>query len=208
MTLSFILWMDIVGTFAFAVSGAMMAIRKEMDVFGVNILALMTAVGGGALRDVFIGKVPPMMFQNPIYTVIAFMTANIVFFYVKICKTKKVSGIYEKLLFWFDTLGLGAFTADGVYAAINSDAGGNLFFVIFLGVITGVGGGVLRDIMANEMPYIFVKHVYACASIAGAVAAGYSWNILGSQGAMMLGFGVTIIIRILAAYRRWDLPHL
>ena len=182
MALTFISWMDIIGTFAFAVSGAMVAIRKKMDVFGVNILALLAAVGGGALRDIFIGRVPPMMFQNPLYTIIAFLTANgvFLFLYLKKSAAGRVSGIYEKLLFWFDTLGLGAFTADGVYAAMNGNTGGNLFFVTFLGVITGVGGGVLRDVMANETPYIFVKHIYACASIAGAVAAGWSWDSLAS----------------------------
>ncbi len=201
MALTFISWMDIIGTFAFAVSGAMVAIRKKMDVFGVNILALLAAVGGGALRDIFIGRVPPMMFQNPLYTIIAFLTANgvFLFLYLKKSAAGRVSGIYEKLLFWFDTLGLGA---------MNGNTGGNLFFVTFLGVITGVGGGVLRDVMANETPYIFVKHIYACASIAGAVAAGWSWDFLGERGAMTLGFGITIVIRILASYRKWNLPSI
>lgn len=211
MTLSFIFWMDIIGTIAFAISGAMVAVKKGMDIFGVNILAITTAVGGGMLRDILIGDVPPEMFQNPIYTLMAVIVANIVFFCTywnkKNIKSSYVS-IYEKLLFLFDALGLGAFTVDGVNAGMQSEFSENVFLVVFLGVITGVGGGVLRDMMANELPYIFVKHIYACASIVGAIVTAYAWDALGQNGAMLTGFMITITIRFLAAHYKWDLPRI
>lgn len=211
MTLSFIFWMDIIGTIAFAISGAMVAVKKGMDIFGVNILAITTAVGGGMLRDILIGDVPPEMFQNPIYTLMAVIVANIVFLCAywnkKNIKSSYVN-IYEKLLFLFDALGLGAFTVDGVNAGMQSEFHENIFLVVFLGVITGVGGGVLRDMLANELPYIFVKHIYACASILGAIATAYVWEILGQNGAMIIGFVITILIRFLAAHYKWDLPRI
>lgn len=211
MTLSFIFFIDILGTIAFAISGAMVAIKKEMDIFGVNILAIVTAVGGGILRDILIGDIPPEMFQNPIYTLVAVVVANSVFFYVywnkKNVKSSYVN-LYEKMLFLFDTLGLAVFTVDGVNAGVHSEFASNTFLVVFLGVITGVGGGVLRDTMANELPYIFVKHIYACASILGAIVTTYCWKYLGQNTAIFAGFFVIVIIRLLAAHYKWDLPRI
>lgn len=210
MALSFMFCMDILGTIAFAISGAMVAIKKEMDIFGVNILAIITAVGGGMLRDVLIGDVPPEMFQNPIYTLVAVIIANSVFVYAywnkKNVKSSYVN-LYEKTLFLFDTLGLAVFTVDGVNAGMHSEFDSNIFLVVFLGVITGVGGGVLRDTMANELPYIFVKHIYACASILGAVVTVYCWKYPGENPAIFAGFFVIIVIRLLAAHYKWDLPR-
>ena len=211
MSLSFIFLMDIIGTIAFAVSGALIAINKEMDIFGVNILALTTATGGGIIRDLLIGEIPPIMFQNPIYVLIAVITANIVFLIIYFNKRKVSSTFirfYETILFWFDTLGLAAFTVDGVSAGINSDVKTSLFLISFLGVLTGIGGGIMRDVMAREMPSVFVKKVYACASIAGAVTVGFLWNKTGSDQAMVIGFILIIVIRCLAAHFRWDLPRI
>lgn len=210
MPFSFVFCMDILGTIAFAISGAMVAIKKEMDIFGVNILAIVTSVGGGMTRDLLIGDVPPEMFQNPIYTIIAVVVANIVFafaYWNKKNVKKTFVNVYEKMLFLFDTLGLAAFTVDGVNAGMHSDYSSNVFLVVFLGVITGVGGGVLRDTMANELPYIFVKHIYACASILGAIATVYCWKYVGEVAAIFAGFIVVLIIRLLAAHFQWDLPR-
>lgn len=210
MTLSFIFIMDIIGTIAFAASGALVAIHKEMDIFGVNILAITTAVGGGVLRDILMGHIPPEMFRNPFYTLIAVFTANLIFavlYFNKKKVGKSYINVYERVMFWFDALGLAAFTVDGVSAGINSGIDHNLFLVVFLGVITGVGGGVLRDVMANEMPYIFVKHIYACASILGAVTCGCLWSKFGENCSIVIGFIITILIRMLAAYFKWDLPR-
>ncbi len=210
MLISLIVWMDLVGTIAFAISGGMAAVRKNMDIFGVNILAVITATGGGMFRDIVIGKVPPLMFQNPAYVAIAVITANILFCFLYSRRTLPMPAKWgESLLFWFDTLGLAAFTVDGVFAGIRAGHGEKLFLITFLGVVTGVGGGALRDICADEMPQIFVKHVYAMASVAGALATACMWRWTGTENLpAFFGAGTVILLRYTAAKRKWNLPRL
>ena len=209
----FILITDIIGTVAFAVSGAMAGIRKKMDIFGVNILALLTATGGGIIRDIVMGSTPPTAFKNPMFVIIAAVTANITFIFVwwqhkkKREISDKTRAIYEKVFFWFDTIGLAAFTADGVHTGLLGEHSHNAFLVIFLGVVTGVGGGVLRDALSLEMPYIFVKHIYACASLVGAGVVYIIYSVTGSsEAAMLSGFLFVCIIRYCAAHYGWNLP--
>lgn len=209
----FILITDIIGTVAFAVSGAMAGIRKKMDIFGVNILALLTATGGGIIRDLVTGSTPPAAFRNPFFVIIAAIAANITFIFVwwqhknKKNVSDRTRAIYDKIFFWFDTVGLAAFTADGVHTGLLGSHASNAFLVIFLGVVTGVGGGVLRDVLSLEMPYIFVKHIYACASIVGAAAVYIVYNVTGSpEVAMLVGFFFVCAIRFCAAHYGWNLP--
>ncbi|MCH4192634.1 MAG: TRIC cation channel family protein [Butyrivibrio sp.] len=211
MTPSFIFYMDIIGTVAFAISGVMVAVRKDMDAFGIIILALVTATGGGVLRDILIGQIPPVMFRNPVYVIISVVTACVAFlilYFNKGISKKNIASITDKLLFWFDTLGLAAFTVDGVSAGMQTGSSRSLFLVVFLGTITGVGGGIIRDILATEMPYIFVRHIYAIASIIGALLTGILWPVAGQNHAILAGFLVTILIRALAAHYKWNLPHI
>ena len=107
-----------------------------------------------------------------------------------------------------DTIGLGIFTVVGSYAAVAAGYQDNHFLVVFVGVITGVGGGVIRDMMAGTMPYIFVKHVYAVASIAGGIVFIVLYPYTGRIVGMMTGAGVVCSIRFLAAYYRWNLPRI
>ena len=211
----FILITDIIGTVAFAVSGAMAGIRKKMDIFGVNILALLTATGGGIIRDLVMGSTPPAAFRNPFFVIIAAIAANITFIFVwwqhknKKNVSDKTRAIYDKIFFWFDTVGLAAFTADGVHTGLLGSHASNAFLVIFLGVVTGVGGGVLRDVLSLEMPYIFVKHIYAIASIIGATATYLIFLGTGSAAsAMLAGFFIVVGIRYLAAHFGWNLPKI
>lgn len=209
---TFIEIMDMIGTVAFALSGAAVAARKGMDIFGINILALVTATGGGIIRDVIVGMTPPLSFQNPIYLVASLVTANIAFILMhwRRGKTQDYFAIMpERALFWFDTVGLAAFTVDGAMVGFNSDNMTHLFLLVFLGVVTGVGGGVLRDMMACEMPYVFVKHVYALASVLGGLLTGFLLitDFTDRNTAMAVGFIVTILIRVLAAHFRWNLPR-
>ena len=106
-----------------------------------------------------------------------------------------------------DALGLGVFTVVGVQIAYEAVAEPTLFLLVFVAVVTGVGGGVLRDQLAGDTPYIFVKHVYASASLAGAILCAGLWSRLGSMAAMLLGLGVVVLIRGLAAHFRWNLPR-
>ena len=202
--------MEIVGTIAFASSGALTAMRQNMDIFGINVLAVITSVGGGAIRDIVIGNTPPVMFLKPVYAIVAMITCNLLFliFY----RNKKLLEnhfftVYERLMLILDAIGLGIFTVVGVSAGMESAYQSNGFLLIFLGVITGVGGGVMRDILAAQKPYILVKHVYACASILGALVCILLWP-LGSIPAMFIGAAVVMVIRFLAMKFRWNLPRL
>ncbi len=202
--------LDFIGVISFTISGALVAARKDMDYLGVCILGIVTAVGGGATRDLIIGFTPPVMFRNPVYVAVAFAVANIVFFFLYFHlngKSKpKMNHIFGNTLFWFDTIGLASFTVDGVIVGQTMTDGG-LFLCAFLGVITGVGGGVLRDLLANEVPAIFKRHIYALASIAGAIATCLLWKT--SHGAAIAtGLALVILIRYLAKTFEWNLPHL
>ena len=211
MTKEFIFIMDLMGTVAFAISGSMTAVEQGMDLFGILILALTTATGGGFIRDLTIGSLPPVVFRNPIYMILSFLTAGIVFLVLKFQSlrphSERVRLVYEKTLLITDSMGLAAFTVDGVCAGL-AQPDTNLFLAVFLGVITGVGGGILRDLFAGKKPYVFVKHVYALASLAGAAAAYILPRYLGSGLSIMLSLGIIILIRYLAAHYRWDLPRI
>lgn len=200
---------DLTGTIAFAMSGAFVGIHKKMDLFGVMVLGVTTACGGGMMRDLIIGNIPPKMFRNPFYVMIAAVVAVIVFsqMYRHSHMPSKAVKIYDRMLFWFDTLGLAAFTVDGVMVGVEAGYGENAFLLCFLGFMTAVGGGALRDILANQTPDIFQKHIYAVAAIAGAVLMTVVYRLTGIQNlAMPLGFLTVLILRNMAAHFRWNLP--
>lgn len=209
MPWSLLFLFDLIGTIAFAISGAFVGIRKEMDIFGVNVLAVTTACGGGLMRDLIIGSIPPQMFRNPFFVMVAIVVANVVFLlmYLHRHMPRKVAPLYDKLLFWFDSLGLAAFTVDGVMAGIAMGHGDNVFLICFLGFLTAVGGGALRDVLAGQTPDIFRKHIYAVAAIAGAVLMAGLLRLIGSQQiAMVGGFLLVPVLRYLAARFLWNLP--
>lgn len=203
----FIIILELVGTVAFSVSGAMTAMKKNMDIFGVMILGLTTAVGGGIIRDLILGITPPATFRNPLYAVTAMVTAAAVFLPWVRRLFQRYQRIYDLILFAMDSIGLGIFTVIGVQAAFAQSGSYNLFLLTFVGVITGVGGGVLRDVLAGNTPYIFVKHVYACASLAGALCCAALWSLLPGIWAMNISAALVLLIRALSAHYRWSLPR-
>ena len=174
--------LEIIGTVAFAVSGALVGIRRSMDIFGVCVLGVVTAVGGGAIRDVAVGIIPPNVFRDPVYATVAVLVSCLVFgimYFRSFRSTGRLGRLYDGAMLLMDAVGLGIFTVVGVNAGIQQGYGGNAFLLIFTGTVTGVGGGLLRDIMAGVPPYIFVRHIYACASIAGAVACTLLYRMTG-----------------------------
>ena len=200
---------EIIGTIAFASSGAMVAVRKRLDLFGIIVLGVITAVGGGMLRDLMIGNIPPNMFRNPIYVLAAFLTVLVLFLLFRcwpfLLGSRYIAG-YEKIMNILDAIGLGAFTVIGIDTGVEAGYGDYHFLIIFLGVITGIGGGILRDIMAGETPYVLKKHIYACASIAGACLYVVLLQVTRSDSAMIGSALLVVAIRILASHFRWDLP--
>lgn len=135
----------------------------------------------------------------------AIAVSILVFFVWRRRKAELHNRYAETVLLLADSLGLGIFSAHGAAIAIQAGYGTNWFLVLFMGMLTGVGGGVLRDVCSAERPYIFTKHVYACASLAGAAVCLLLWP-LGAGAAMMTGCGVTLALRICAAAFRWSLP--
>ncbi len=198
---------EIVGTIAFAVSGALVGIKKKMDIFGVAMLGVITAVGGGVVRDLILGITPPKTFQDPIYAAVALLSSVVVFLPWVRRKINNHSAFYESFMLWMDSVGLGVFTVVGVKSAYAISAEYNLFLLVFVGTVTGVGGGVMRDMMAGETPQIFIRHFYACASLIGAVLCSACWKHLGGGAAMLLGAVAVVALRICAAYFKWNLPR-
>ena len=207
MTLQFMI--EAIGTVAFASSGAMVAIRKRLDLFGVLVLGVTTAVGGGIIRDVILQITPPGSFQTPVYIGMAAVTVRIIFLIAYLhpyfLDMRFLEG-YEKLMNVLDAIGLGAFTVLGAQKALTAGYEQYKFMAIFLGVITGVGGGLLRDMMAGITPYILKKHIYACASIVGAVFYVYVRGWIPDAWALVLGAVLVIAMRMLATRYRWNLP--
>ena len=205
--MSIILILELVGTVAFAASGAIVGIKKKMDIFGVAILGLVAAVGGGILRDLILDVAPPAAFRSPLFAVTALFVSVIVFVKPALSPDEGKGGVYERLLLVMDAIGLGLFTVVGVQAARSASIDTNLFLETFVGVLTGVGGGLMRDVFAGYTPSIFVKDFYACASIIGAWACALLWPLLGENVAMFVGAVVIVALRLWAARHHWSLPR-
>lgn len=201
--------MELLGTVSFAVSGTLVAIICGLDLFGVLTVGTITAVGGGIMRDVMIGKIPPTVFTKPEILILALATSLVVFI-VAFINSKRIKDLQHKIdgiNIFFDAVGLAAFSVTGVEVTCAAGYTENIALPIVLGVITGVGGGVLRDVLVNEKPYILVKHIYAVASLMG----GIVYYVIGIRcGQELIGtivsILITIIIRMLAAKFRWNLP--
>ena len=202
---------EMIGTVAFASSGALVGIRKNMDIFGVNVLGITTAVGGGCIRDIILGITPPKMFQNFSYVGASILISCILFtiFYLnQELLSSRFLETYERVMISLDAIGLGVFTVMGIRTAIKASFENNIFLLIFVGAGTGIGGGMLRDVMAGMTPFVFVKHVYAIASILGAVCYIILRLYIRDTISLFLGAAVVIIIRLLAAHFRWNLPRI
>ena len=206
----FVFMIEIIGTIAFAISGAIVAIRRNMDIFGVIVLGVTTAVGGGMIRDILLGATPPAMFFHPSYVIVAVVTSLLVFLLMYFLRAKfdRYSQTVDQWLNVFDSIGLGVFVVAGVNTAANEGYGDLAFLSIFVGTLTGIGGGILRDILAGRIPVVLHKRVYAVAAIIGAMLYYYTSTPLGNPMAMVFGLLATLSIRMLATYRKWNLPRI
>ena len=199
--------LELIGAAAFAVSGAMAAIEKRADIFGVLFLAVTTALGGGVIRDVLIGRIPPVMFVSYWYLLISVAAALAVFIdaYLRSEKYKLHLDKLDAVNNIFDAIGLAVFTVSGMNAAMPvSD---NIILVLFVGMCTGVGGGMLRDVMTNTMPKVLRKRVYAVASLLGG-GLYYAMYALGANQLASIGCGMLLIfaLRLFATIYKWNLP--
>lgn len=208
-SLDLVLIMELIGTVAFAVSGAMVAIRKNLDILGILVLGVSTACGGGVIRDLLIGVHPPVMFKQPIYVTVAAISVGILFLIVRFhSSTLELleSERYKDIMNFLDAIGLGIFTVVGVNSVIDGYHGRYFILMIFLGVITGVGGGVLRDVLIHETPAVLYKHTYACASIVGALCYVKLYDLIAKLPAMIISTIIVVVLRLLARKYKWNLP--
>ena len=196
----FIYVLDLFGTMAFAVTGAFKAIEHKADIVGIIILATITGVAGGTIRDVILGKELPNSLIDPSYVIITVVSAIVIFLLHS--RMKKHWNVFLK----FDAIGLGVFTVIGATFAYNM-FGMNFLVIILSGMLTAIGGGILRDVFVSQTPIVFVKELYASASFIG--AAGFYLVILltndvyaGTISGILLATG----LRMIAMKYNWNLP--
>lgn len=190
---------DHVAVGVFAVTGALVASRKEMDVFGFALLGTATGIGGGTLRDVLLGHLPVFWVQRPSYVAVCVAVSVAVFFTAHLPQSR------YRVLLWLDAIGLALFSVAGADRVLI--AGGGPFVAVVMGVVTATFGGIIRDVLGGESPLLLRREIYVTAALAGALAfvlasaadAGRLW-------AGLLGFAVCFVIRALALVYRWSLP--
>jgi uncharacterized membrane protein YeiH len=194
-----LLILNLLGTFIFGLSGGFLAVRKRLDLFGVMVLAIAAALGGGMMRDVLLGHTPPQTLTDWRYLAVAAAAGLLVF--VQYSRIESWSGFIKA----FDAAGLGLFTVTGTTAALNAGLGE--VPAALLGMLTGVGGGVLRDVLAQEVPMVLRGEIYALASLLGATVV-----IVAHQASLpvmpfdLLAAVATFAFRMVSLWRGWNLP--
>ena len=192
------LW-DLIGTTVFGVSGVLLGLERRMDIFGMLILAFVTGVGGGTLRDIMIGSVPVFWMNNLTYILMIVISVVITILF-----KKQFSEHWCKSLMLFDTIGLGVFTIIGIEKALRFGLSPTI--AIILGTMTGSFGGVIRDILANKLPALFHKEIYATACIAGGTVYFLIDDFVNHNLVVFITIMVVISVRLLSVKYRWELP--
>jgi len=199
---------ETLGTVAFALSGVLTAIERRLDLFGAVVLAGTTAVGGGIIRDLILGRTPPQAFVDPYYVAVAFFTACAMLLIVRLVGSQTEGRVlnFLQILNVCDAMGLGIFSVLGADAAAQCGYGDNLFLTVFVGVVTGVGGGVLRDLLAGRPPVIMRRDIYALCSIAGTLLFFFLRRSLPLSTAMLLCAGFIFVFRLVMLKKKATLP--
>ncbi len=195
-----LVWLDLAGVFFFAVSGSLLAARKQFDIVGSVLLASLVALGGGVIRDIIINAGPPAAFANPVYVLPPLLAAALVYFLFANVQR------FTSLLTLFDAGGLALFCITGTVKALSAEL--NPFAAVLLGVTTAVGGGLLRDITANEVPGLFnARDLYAIPAFLGAGLTAVLW-VSGTFSAWTaVGVAVLVFVFRVTAWRRgWHAP--
>lgn len=197
-----------IGTIAFAISGALIAVRCCLDLFGVVLVGCITSVGGGIMRDLFLGKIPPSIFSNvPILaTATATSIAVFVISYVNAPKFEILEKRTESVNNFFDAIGLAAFSITGTEMACDAGFSDKAVFCISMGLLTGIGGGIIRDVLVDKTPYVLKKHIYALASILGSSFYYFIRISCKKVIAIIVAMSIIIFIRMFATKFHWKLP--
>lgn len=199
--MSYLIILDILATIAFAISGLLEALEKRMDTFGVFIIAFVTAVGGGTLRDILIGETPVFWMENlsVVYAIILTTLVAVIF--------RKYLNYFKKSLFLFDTIGIGLYTVIGIQKGLI--VGLHPMVCIALGTMSASFGGVIRDILCNEIPVIFRKEIYATACIIGGLVYFLlAFLDLSNKWLILISILTVIAIRLFAVAFKVSLPSL
>ena len=199
---------EVTGVVAFSISGAMVAIDKKVDLFGVLFISVITGFGGGMMRDMLLGDLPPRVFRSVPEVLICMGAAVAVFIIAAILKDRFVENEerIENIINVLDAVGLGAFAVTGARIAVESHAGGT-FLVLTMGMITAIGGGLIRDLILREIPFVLKKRIYAIAALLGATAYLVLTRLGINEGlAMAGGVAATFLLRLMATTFRWDMP--
>lgn len=195
--MDYIAILEYIGVFAFAVSGAIVAIEEEFDIFGIYIIAIITAMGGGVLRDIVTNVGIPVFFTS--YKTIPFIIAGALLAIILKGKVK-----YKNLFTFIDALGLAAFFVSAASKAIESNY--NFMVFSFVAGITGVGGGVLRDIITNRKPQIFKNDIYCVAGVIGVTILWFIYPVVGLETAQFISLIIIIAIRVISYHKEINLP--
>ena len=214
-----LLAIEIIGVISFAVAGAIVAIDKETDIFGVVFLALMTCFGGGIIRDITIGRNPPAFFRELTYqALIGFAAAILVFILARVFKNQYIGREKQVLVVnnYIDALAIGIFSVSGVQTCIDffASKGESAGFLLCatLGMMSAVGGGMIRDLILRDIPFILRKRVYALAALTGAMAyyllvvVIFPGNLVAEVISQISCIALVVLIRILATKFKWNLP--
>jgi uncharacterized membrane protein YeiH len=197
---SVIHFLDLFGTVAFAVTGSFKAIEQKSDIVGVVILSIITGLAGGIMRDAIFGRYPPTAIVDPIYLVLTTLSGITIFFLYP--RLKRHWNLFIK----FDAIGLGVFTVIGATVAYNL-FGHNFLIMSFAGIITAIGGGILRDVFVNQIPIVFIKELYVTASFSGVIIFYILLLFFDLSVAAIVAVVYTTLIRLLAIRYRWNLPR-
>ena len=199
MTLTFIALLDFIGTFAFAISGALVAVRHRLDLFGVLVLSFAAATAGGIVRDVLLGATPPVSLLDWRYLGVS-MLAGLLTFYRHATVERMRNPVQL-----FDAVGHGLFSVLGTSKALAAGLGP--VGAVLLGILSGVGGGIARDVLVAQIPSVLRRELYAVAALAGAlvVVAGHAW-LLPAAPVAVAGAALCLALRLLAIRRGWRLP--
>ncbi|HEV2573847.1 MAG TPA: trimeric intracellular cation channel family protein [Beijerinckiaceae bacterium] len=192
--------LDWLGIVVFAVTGALMASRKQMDIVGFVLLGTVTGIGGGTFRDVVLGTLPVFWIKDPTYLLACVIVSCMVFFTAHIPQSR------HRFLLWIDAVGLALFAVTGAEKALEAQSGP--IVAVAMGVVTATFGGVIRDILGNESPVILSREIYVSAALAGAlVFVGLIGLGAPREAALIAGFAVAFGIRALALVNGWSLPR-
>lgn len=188
-----------VGIIAASISGTLVGIQKKLDLFGVVFIAACTACGGGLIRDIILGQSVPTVFIKPSYFLVSTVVSLLTWLFYQ--HTLQ----FQTTLIVTDAIGLGVFTAVGAYSAIDHGLKG-AFLIVSMGLITGIGGGIMRDVFAREIPFVFQKEIYAIAALIGAISILITNGMVTKIWSLYICFVITTFIRIIAVRYKVNFP--